>query len=111
MSFMGVGPAELLLVLIVALIVFGPERLPKMARDLGKAMGKWRTALDEIQNVTNMPADKVLDLVAKEEEMQESDEIVVEQATDEKADATEEVVHEEKVADETEVAEETEVEN
>ncbi len=103
MSFMGVGPAELLLVLIVALIVFGPERLPKMARDLGKAMGKWRAALDEIQNVTNMPADKVLDLVAKEEEMQESAHTVVERATDEKGNATEEIVHEEKVAEEPEV--------
>jgi sec-independent protein translocase protein TatB len=117
MSFMGVGPAELLLVLIVALIVFGPERLPKMARDLGKAMGKWRAALDEIQNVTNMPADKVLDLIAKEEEMQESAQTVVEQATDEKADATEEVIHEEKVdateevVHEEKVAEEPEVEN
>jgi hypothetical protein len=59
--------------------------------------------MDEIQTVTNLPADKVLDLVAKEEEMQESAQEVVEQAADEKADATEEVIHEEQAAEEPEV--------
>jgi sec-independent protein translocase protein TatB len=103
MSFLGVGPAELLLILIVALVVFGPERLPKMAKDMGKAMGKWKAALDEMQAVTQLPADKILDLVAKEEEMQESVQKVVEPAADEKADAAEEVVPEEKLAEEPEV--------
>jgi sec-independent protein translocase protein TatB len=103
MNFLGVGPAELLLVLIVALVVFGPERLPKMAKDLGKAMGKWRSALNEIQTVTDLPADKLLDVVAKEEEMQEPAQKDVERAADEKAEATEEVVLEEKVAEEPEV--------
>jgi len=103
MSFLGVGPAELLLILIVALVVFGPERLPKMAKDLGKAMGKWKGALDEIQTVSDLPADKLLDFVAKEEEMQESAQKVVERAADEKTDATEDVVHEEKVAEDPEV--------
>jgi TatA/E family protein of Tat protein translocase len=103
MSFMGVGPAELLLILILALVVFGPERLPQMAKDLGKAMRKWRAAMDEIQTVTDMPAEKVLDLVAKEEKMQESAQEVVEHTADDEADDTKEVVHEEKVAEEPEV--------
>jgi TatA/E family protein of Tat protein translocase len=94
MSFLGVGPAELLLILIVALVVFGPERLPKIAKDLGKAMGKWKSALEEIQSV---------DVVAKEEEMQESAHEVVEPAADEEANHTEEVVNEEKAAEEPEV--------
>src|SRR5438034_314049 len=32
----GVGPEELVLILIIALIVLGPERMPKVARDLGR---------------------------------------------------------------------------
>jgi sec-independent protein translocase protein TatB len=103
MSFLGVGPAELLLILIVALVVFGPERLPKIAKDLGKAMGKWKSALEEIQSVTDLSADKLLDVVAKEEEMQESAHEVVEPAADEEANHTEEVVNEEKAAEEPEV--------
>jgi TatA/E family protein of Tat protein translocase len=86
MSFAGVGPAELLLILIVALVVFGPERLPKLARDLGKTIGKWRQALDEIQTVADAPADKLLELASKEEEMQESVQQVVEPEDREKTE-------------------------
>lgn len=37
-----VGGAEILLVLVVALIVLGPSRLPEAARSLGKALGEFR---------------------------------------------------------------------
>ncbi len=36
MEFMGIGPLELLLILVIALIVFGPNRLPEIAAQLGK---------------------------------------------------------------------------
>src|SRR5690348_16112376 len=44
------GPAEILVILIVALIVLGPERLPKAARQLGKAVGevrRWSSGVQE----------------------------------------------------------------
>lgn len=36
MEFMGIGPLELLLILVIALVVFGPHRLPEIGAQLGK---------------------------------------------------------------------------
>lgn len=44
----GIGTGELLLLLIIALVVFGPDRLPGLARDIGKAMGELRKTSDEL---------------------------------------------------------------
>lgn len=38
MTFLGIGPGELFLILIIALVVVGPERLPGFARQLGKGI-------------------------------------------------------------------------
>lgn len=44
----GIGTGELLLLLLIALIVLGPERLPGLARDVGRAMGDLRKTSDEL---------------------------------------------------------------
>lgn len=44
MDFFGIGPMEVLLILIVALIIFGPGRLPEIGRTVGKAMRALRKA-------------------------------------------------------------------
>ncbi len=44
MDFFGIGPMEILLILIVALIIFGPGRLPEIARVMGKTMRTLRKA-------------------------------------------------------------------
>ncbi len=40
----GIGIPELLVILVVALIVLGPQRLPEAARALGKGLGELRRA-------------------------------------------------------------------
>jgi TatA/E family protein of Tat protein translocase len=44
MDFLGVGPVELLLALLVALIVFGPGKIAEIAKGLGKAVNSFRKA-------------------------------------------------------------------
>lgn len=39
---LNIGPAELLVVLVVALLVLGPNKLPGAARQVGKAIGEMR---------------------------------------------------------------------
>ena len=41
---MDVGPAELLIVLFVVLLVFGSKKLPELARGLGQAAHEFRRA-------------------------------------------------------------------
>jgi TatA/E family protein of Tat protein translocase len=45
----GVGMPELLVILVVALLVLGPKRLPEIARSLGKGMAEFRKASTEFQ--------------------------------------------------------------
>ena len=59
----GIGTGELLLLLVIALIVLGPERMPKLARDLGRAMAEFRKTSDELRSEF-LNADKYLDAVA-----------------------------------------------
>ena len=47
---MGVlGGWELIIILLVVLVIFGPKRLPEMGRSLGKAIREFRGAGKEIQ--------------------------------------------------------------
>jgi len=48
MNFLGMGPAELLLVLALALIVFGPDKMPEIARQIGKTVGDLRRVSSEV---------------------------------------------------------------
>lgn len=51
-SFMfgSLGIPELIVIFAVALIVFGPKRLPEIGRTLGKAMGQFKKATDDFKN-------------------------------------------------------------
>lgn len=42
MTFFGIGPFEILLIFVVALLVFGPDRLPQAAMQLGRWVGQFR---------------------------------------------------------------------
>lgn len=43
-----IGPLEIVVVLIIALIVFGPKRLPELGRSLGKGINEFRDGLSNI---------------------------------------------------------------
>ena len=49
------GPVELILILIIALVVFGPSKLPQIGRSLGEAIQEFkkgtRAVDDELNNI------------------------------------------------------------
>jgi len=61
MSFLDVGPLEILLILIIALIVFGPGRLPQIAAAIGKGLRKLKEATTELSKDFQGMADEVKD--------------------------------------------------
>ena len=46
----GVGPAEIILVAVLFLLLFGPSKLPQMARDLGRFVNEARRSMDEFKS-------------------------------------------------------------
>jgi len=46
----GIGMPELIVILVVALVVLGPARLPELARTLGKAMAEFRRQSSDIMD-------------------------------------------------------------
>ena len=49
----GIGMPEMLLILAVALIVFGPKRLPELAKSLGRALGEFKRATNDLKQSVN----------------------------------------------------------
>jgi sec-independent protein translocase protein TatB len=47
---LGVGFGELVLIVIVALVVLGPEKLPEVAKQLGKGLRELKRASSDLQN-------------------------------------------------------------
>ncbi|MBX3280562.1 MAG: twin-arginine translocase TatA/TatE family subunit [Acidobacteria bacterium] len=46
---MNIGPTELIIILVIALIVFGPRKLPELGKSLGQAMAQFRRASDDFK--------------------------------------------------------------
>lgn len=59
MDILGIGPMELLLILIVMLLVFGPDKLPQMGAKLGRAMRDMRKATRAISSEINATRDAI----------------------------------------------------
>jgi len=48
--FGSIGMPELLIILTLALIIFGPRKLPELGRSLGKSLGEFKRASNELRN-------------------------------------------------------------
>lgn len=48
--FGSIGMPELVIILVIALVIFGPRKLPELGRSLGKSLGEFKKASNELRN-------------------------------------------------------------
>ena len=48
--FPSLGMPELVIILVIALIIFGPRKLPELGRSLGKSLGEFKKASNELRS-------------------------------------------------------------
>ena len=76
MNFLGIGPLELIFILLIAIIVVGPRDLSKTARTLGQYLNRlyrseaWRTLTDASRTLRTLP-----NRLAREAALEELDEV------------------------------------
>ena len=51
------GATELMVILVVALIIFGPRKLPDLGRSLGKALGEFKRSSEDFKRTWEMEVD------------------------------------------------------
>ncbi len=85
MNIFGIGLPEMALIMIVALLVFGPKKLPEIGRSLGKAIRGFQDASKEFENEFKREAQKIEESVQMnaqlEGEIKEKEKVTSEVAT------------------------------
>jgi sec-independent protein translocase protein TatB len=51
---LNIGPQELIVVLIVALLVVGPQRLPELSRQIGRGLREFRKLQDDVKGIVDL---------------------------------------------------------
>lgn len=90
MNIFGMGLPEIVLILVVALLIFGPKKLPEIGRSLGKALRGFQEASNEFQSEFKREAANIEDSLKMKAQLEEAKEAeVVETEKAEKVAETE----------------------
>src|SRR5512141_1134789 len=72
--FGSIGMPELIIILTIALIIFGPRKLPELGRSLGKSIAEFKKASNELRNTLE-------EEIRVDEQRKETDKIAAASAT------------------------------
>ncbi len=52
----GIGAGEMMVLMALALIIVGPQKLPEVGRNVGRVMGQFKAQTDELRSVISLEA-------------------------------------------------------
>lgn len=71
MNIFGIGLPEMAVIMVVALLVFGPKKLPEIGRSLGKTLRSFQDASKEFETEFQKEAQKIEDSVKMNAQLEE----------------------------------------
>lgn len=72
MNIFGIGLPEMAVIMVVALLVFGPKKLPEIGRSLGKTLRSFQDASKEFETEFQKEAQKIENSVKMNAQLEES---------------------------------------
>ncbi|MFM7364223.1 MAG: TatA/E family twin arginine-targeting protein translocase [Cuspidothrix sp.] len=70
MNIFGIGLPEMAVIMVVALLIFGPKKLPEIGRSLGKTIRSFQDASNEFQNEFKKEAEQIKETVQTTAELE-----------------------------------------
>ncbi len=80
MSFFGIGPLEMGMILVIAILVFGPKKLPEIGKSLGKTIRGFQEASKEFEAEFKREAEQI-EQAAKTPTVPQSGEVAANEAS------------------------------
>jgi len=77
----GIGMPEMIIILVIALIVIGPHKLPELAKSLGKGLAEFKKATNDFQQNIQEEAKKAEEKTAPPQQVAASEQAPVETAS------------------------------
>ena len=87
------SPIQIIIVLVIALLVFGPKRLPEMGRNLGRSMREFKNSISgDSRSDVEEDADLAEEVARRQEPPAPTPEIAAAEIVDERAEREREAV-------------------
>ena len=69
------GPPEMLILLVIVVVLFGANKVPGIARSLGRSLGEFKKGRDEGEKLASKKVKELIDDIKKEDVVEEKEKV------------------------------------